>query len=241
MHGAHRGDAATVTDIAIRAMPRSAVTAASCHASAMPHAPAPAPPGSRRSASWSLVLAAAVLLGWLLGHVWPVLTVAALGVVAWHYWHLRKRAAAADRAAARRSRRSGDGVWNELDRLLYRSQAEMRSRKRRLLDMLRAYRAAAAALPDAVVVVERNSQRVQLVQRGRDRAARPAAIPTTSTRRSASACNRCRCRTGWRPGRNAEPMLDAASPVDPDTAPQPAPDPVFGRTTGCWSRATSAR
>ena len=31
----------------------------------------------------------------------------------------------------------------------------------RLLDMLRSYRAAAAALPDAVVVLDRNSQRVQ--------------------------------------------------------------------------------
>lgn len=36
----------------------------------------------------------------------------------------------------------------------------MRARKRRLLAMLRAYRAVAAALPDAVVLVERNSQRV---------------------------------------------------------------------------------
>ena len=44
---------------------------------------------------------------------------------------------------------AGDNVWNELDRLLYRSQSEMRTRKRRLIDMLRAYRAAAAALPDA--------------------------------------------------------------------------------------------
>src|SRR3546814_13024397 len=37
----------------------------------------------------------------------------------------------------------------------------MRGRKRRLVEMLRAYSAAAAALPDAVVVLERNSQRVR--------------------------------------------------------------------------------
>ena len=36
------------------------------------------------------VLAAAVVLGWLVGQVWPVLAIAALGVVAWHYWRLRK-------------------------------------------------------------------------------------------------------------------------------------------------------
>ncbi|MET0808854.1 MAG: DUF3329 domain-containing protein, partial [Pseudoxanthomonas sp.] len=102
------------------------------------------------------VLAAALLLGLLLGHPWPVVTLAALGVVAWHYWRLRKvltRLTARQRIEPAR----GDGVWNELDRLLYRSQSEMRARKRRLLDMLRASRAAAAALPDAVVVVDRNT------------------------------------------------------------------------------------
>ena len=52
-------------------------------------------------------------------------------------------------------------MWNELDRLLHRSQQDMRARKKRLIEMLRAYRAAATAMPDAIVVVERNSQRIQ--------------------------------------------------------------------------------
>jgi two-component system phosphate regulon sensor histidine kinase PhoR len=106
-----------------------------------------------------LVMAGALVLGVLLRQVWPVLAIAALGVVAWHYWKLRDvllRLTARQRIAPPQ----GDGVWNELDRLLHRGQSEMRGRKRRLLDMLRAYRAAADALPDAVVVVERNSQRV---------------------------------------------------------------------------------
>ena len=106
-----------------------------------------------------LVLAGALVLGLLLRQVWPVLAFAALGVVAWHYWKLR---GVLLRLTARQRFEppQGDGVWNELDRLLHRGQSEMRGRKRRLLDMLRAYRAAADALPDAVVVVERNSQRV---------------------------------------------------------------------------------
>ena len=107
-----------------------------------------------------LVLASAAVAGLLLGHPFPVLTAAALGIVAWHYWRLRKvltRLTARQRLAPS----DGKGVWNELDRLLYRSQAEMRGRKRRLMEMLRAYRAAATALPDAIVVVERNSQRIQ--------------------------------------------------------------------------------
>ncbi|HEY0502873.1 MAG TPA: phosphate regulon sensor protein PhoR, partial [Lysobacter sp.] len=37
----------------------------------------------------ALILAAAAVAGLLIGHPWPVITVAALGVVAWHYWRLR--------------------------------------------------------------------------------------------------------------------------------------------------------
>ncbi|KRG68064.1 phosphate regulon sensor histidine kinase PhoR [Pseudoxanthomonas dokdonensis] len=161
-----------------------------------------------------LLLLLAALLGWVAGHVWAFVTVAALAVVAWHYWRLRKvllRLTARERLAPAR----GNGVWNELDRLLHRSQSEMRRRKRRLVNLLRAYRAAAAALPDAVVVVERNSQRVQWFNKAathllgldypNDIGApigtrlQPLPIPRWLAE-----------------GRNAEPMLDAASPVDPN-------------------------
>ncbi|MCM2337922.1 MAG: phosphate regulon sensor protein PhoR, partial [Lysobacter sp.] len=107
----------------------------------------------------TLILLGAAAVGMAIGHPWPVITLAALGVVAWHYWRLRNvllRLTARQRLAPP----LGEGVWNELDRLLYRSQSEMRSRKRRLIEMLRAYRAAATALPDAIVVVDRLSQRV---------------------------------------------------------------------------------
>src|SRR5690606_28622076 len=107
----------------------------------------------------ALVLAAALALGVVLGHPGLVLALAALGVVAWHYWKLR---GVLLRLTARQrfEPSPGNGVWNELDRLLHRGQQEMRGHKRRLIGMLRAYRAVADALPDAVVVVERNSQRI---------------------------------------------------------------------------------
>ncbi|HEV8693351.1 MAG TPA: phosphate regulon sensor histidine kinase PhoR [Lysobacter sp.] len=108
----------------------------------------------------ALILVAAAVIGLLIKHPWPVLTFAALGVVAWHYWRLRKLLVRLT-ARQRHTPPLGEGTWNELDRLLYRGQAEMRGRKKRLIEMLRAYRAAAAALPDAIVVVERNSQRIQ--------------------------------------------------------------------------------
>ncbi|WP_368562062.1 phosphate regulon sensor histidine kinase PhoR [Pseudoxanthomonas sp. UTMC 1351] len=160
------------------------------------------------------VLTLAVIVGLLLGHVWPVVTLAALGVVAWHYWRLRKlllRLTARERLAPVQ----GTGVWNELDRLLHRSQAEMRARKRRLLDILRAYRAAAAALPDAVVVVDRNSQRVQWF----NKAATSLLGLQYPNDIGAPVGDRMQPlpMSHWlAAGRNAEPMLDAGSPVDPN-------------------------
>jgi two-component system phosphate regulon sensor histidine kinase PhoR len=160
-----------------------------------------------------LVLAGALLLGLLLGRAWPVLALAALGVVAWHYWKLR---GVLLRLTARQRIQppQGAGVWNELDRLLHRGQQEMRERKRRLLAMLRAYRAAADALPDAVVVVERNSQRVLWFN--------AAATPLLGLRfpRDIDAPIGERLQplpvAHWlAAGRNAEP-LDAASPLNPD-------------------------
>ena len=107
-------------------------------------------------------------------------------------------------------------MWNELDRLLYRSQADMRARKRRLVEMLRAYRAAATALPDAVVVVERNSQRVHWFNEPRRRRCSACAIRATSARRSAQRLQPMPLSRWLAAGRNAEPLLDTPSPVDPD-------------------------
>jgi len=143
------------------------------------------------------MLGAATLLGLAIGHVWPVLTATALGIVAWHYWKLRGVLLRLT-ARQRLSPPQGEGIWNELDRLLHRGQAEMRSRKRRLVDMLRAYRAAAAALPDAVVVVERNSQRVQWFNEAAT-GLWGCATRRTSARRSDSASPTCRSRAGSPP------------------------------------------
>src|SRR5688572_4136879 len=71
----------------------------------------------------ALILVAAAVVGVLVKQPWPVVTLAALGVVAWHYWRLRgvlMRLTARQRLVPP----LGDGIWNELDRLLHRSQAE---------------------------------------------------------------------------------------------------------------------
>ena len=107
----------------------------------------------------ALLLAAAAVLGALVGHAWPALALAAIALLAWHGWQLR-RVLQRLQMRKRPPDRGGNGIWRQLERLLDRNQDEARTRNRRLLAMLRAYRAAAAALPDAVVVVERNRQRI---------------------------------------------------------------------------------
>ncbi|MBD7921985.1 phosphate regulon sensor histidine kinase PhoR [Xanthomonas sp. CFBP 8703] len=158
------------------------------------------------------LLLLAVLVGWVGGHVWMALTLTSLTVMGWHYWRLR-RVLRRLTARQRWEPPAGTGVWNELDRLLYRSQAEMRTRKRRLLDMLRAYRAAAAALPDAVVVVDRNSQRIQWFNEAAGtllglRHPGDLNVPVVERLQPMPLAH-------WLAGgRNAEPMLDTPSPID---------------------------
>jgi len=175
--------------------------------------------GARLRAAWwrtlstlSAVLAAACVAGIVLGRPGLVLATAALGVLAWHYWRLRRVLGG---LTGRRhwEPAHGHGVWNELDRLLHRNQAEMRARKRRLLQMLRAYRAAATALPDAVVVVDRNTQRILWFN--------PAATTLLGLRHprdlGAPVAERLQPlpMARWMAsGRNAEPILDAPGPVD---------------------------
>ena len=161
-----------------------------------------------------ILLLVATLVGWLGGHIWLGLAVAALLALAWDYWRLRR---VLGRLTARRRWEAprASGAWNELDRLMYRSQTEMRARKRRLIEMLRTYRAAAAALPDAVVVVDRNSQRIQWF----NKAANDLLGLRHPSDLDAPIVNRLQPLplAHWlSAGRNAEPMLDAASPVDPE-------------------------
>lgn len=161
----------------------------------------------------ALVLVLGLGIGLLLGHPWPALTIAALGVVTWHYWKLH---GVLMRLTARQSLRpsAGVGVWNELDRLLLRGQSDMRVRKRRLLAMLRAYRAAAAALPDAVVVIERNGQRLLWF----NEAATPLLglhHPQHIQTSVVDALQPLPIASWLAAGRNAEPMMDVPSPADP--------------------------
>jgi two-component system phosphate regulon sensor histidine kinase PhoR len=160
----------------------------------------------------ALVLAVAVIVGLLTGYPWPIVTLTALCMTAWHYWRLRSVLL---QLTSRQQLQptQGNGAWNELDRLLFRNQAEMRSRKRRLLGILRAYREAAEALPDAVVVVERNSQRVIWFNRAAN-ALLGLRHPQDIDQPVGARLHSLALSHWLAAGRNAEPLLDAPSPVD---------------------------
>ena len=163
----------------------------------------------------ALLLAAAAVLGALVGHAWATLALAAIALLAWHGWQLR---GVLERLQMRKRPPDprGNGAWQQFERLLNRNQDETRARNRRLLAMLRAYRAAAAALPDAVVVVERNRQRILWFNEAATRllglhAPRDIDAPLGARLQPLPIAH-------WlASGRHAEPMSDVASPVSAET------------------------
>src|SRR5690554_5330649 len=170
---------------------------------------------NRTAVRLALLLAAALLIGLVVGHPWPALALGALGVVAWQQARLRRvvrRLSSRQRIAPH----DGSDAWSELGHLLHRNQEQTRQRAQRLVEMLRAYRAAAAALPDAVVVLERNSQRVQWF----NEAAGDLLGLRYPEDTQAALGERLRPLpvAHWlAAGRNAEPLADVPSPVDPAT------------------------
>ncbi len=156
---------------------------------------------------------AALLLGVAIGHVWLPLALVSMGVVAWHYWRLwRLLARLTGRQRLPPAR--GRSVWSEAEDLLHRRQIDVRNRKRRLLDMLRAYRAAAEALPDAVVLIDRSTQRTLWCNQSAERLL-GLRYPRDYDKPVADLMRPLPVAVWMTAGQHAEPLIDAASPSDP--------------------------
>ena len=157
---------------------------------------------------------AALIAGWAIGRTWLPLALVSMGVVAWHYWRLWRLLARL--AGGRRLQPArGNSVWSEMEGLLHRRQDDVRNRKRRLLDMLRAYRTAAAVLPDGVVIVDRSSQRVTWFN---DAAERLLGLryPRDNNLPVAELLRPLPVALWMTAGQHAEPMIDAPAPHDPN-------------------------
>ena len=171
-------------------------------------------PWQRTLATLAAVLAAALIAGFVLGRPWAALALAALALLGLHLLRLRRLTHLLDSRVRLPPPRPGGGAWNEVERLLHRARIQVRGRERRLVEMMRAYRAVATALPDALVVVDRNTQRVIWCN-----AASGGLLGLDYPRdKGASLVERLQPLpiSHWlSAGRHAEPIVDAASPVDP--------------------------
>ncbi len=152
---------------------------------------------------FALLILVATLIGWAVGEPLIALTLALAGYSAWSLlslyrvqsWLLSRR---------RRAPPEDRGVWSDLAHVVYRRLRAERSRKRRLIALLRAFREAATALPDAVVALTA-ARTVLGIDSRRDRG------------RVLDQCFEDPRYAAWIGGRpEDEPLNDVAAPSRPD-------------------------
>ncbi|RUO69864.1 two-component system sensor histidine kinase PhoR [Pseudidiomarina sediminum] len=90
-------------------------------------------------------------LGWLFGHFWQILSLGLLGILAWHYYFQYKLV---DWLWHRRTLLppSAPGSWSYIYDGIYRTQRRSQQRRRALARILRRFREASEAIPDAAIV-----------------------------------------------------------------------------------------
>lgn len=95
------------------------------------------------------------VIGWLLGLFWPVLTIALAGLVLWHYYYQQRLT-----KWLWRSRNllppTAPGSWSYIYDGIYRNQRRSQQRRKSLARLLRRFREAAEALPDAAIVFRKD-------------------------------------------------------------------------------------
>ena len=162
-----------------------------------------------RLAGWLLL---ATLAGAVTGHALAGLCLGLAGALGWHYWQIHQLLR---KLSSRRIIESpeGWGVFSEIQAQLFRRQRESRQRKRRLQSLLHAFREAAAALPDGVVVLSRRDARIAWFNE--------AAITLLGLRHpddvGARFTHLLRAPrvSEWLASGAAEPLIDLPSPLDP--------------------------
>jgi two-component system phosphate regulon sensor histidine kinase PhoR len=101
-----------------------------------------------------VLLAVALVLGWLFGVTEYAVLAALLGYSLWSLVSLHQLQSWL-RSRKRLPPPEDRGVWSDISNYMHAKLQTERSRKRRLIALLRAFREGAAALPDGVVVLDR--------------------------------------------------------------------------------------
>ena len=105
------------------------------------------------------ILALAAALGLLIGQTLAAITVAALGLLAWHLLHLYRLERWLNSDAEARAPRP-DSIWHHVHWHCYRLQRRNRKRKRKLKRMLSRFQEAATALPDGIVLLNNHDEAI---------------------------------------------------------------------------------
>jgi len=151
------------------------------------------------------------VLGELLDHAQTGLLIGLAAALVWHYLQLHRLLRQLD-SRARYQPPTGWGVFSEVQERLFLRQRESRQRKQRLRTLLQAFREAAAALPDAVIVLRLPGYRIAWFN--------AAAVDLLGLRHpdDIGACFTHLLRTpqvsDWLRGGAVEPLLDTPSPLD---------------------------
>lgn len=157
------------------------------------------------------IVSASALLGWWVDALWPLLALSAFAILGWHYWRLHRLLA---RLYQRRRLRDidGRGLWDDLEMLLHRRQNEGRARTKRLLGLVRGYRRAATLMPDAVLLVDRETGRIEWCNR---QARELLGLgPQGNEGMVGDVFPESKVRAWLEAGQTDEPFLDQASPLD---------------------------
>lgn len=103
------------------------------------------------------LFAGALFVGWLLGAAHTAFTLALIGYLGWHLYHLYQL----ERWYYRRKKTEppvAAGIWGEAFEHIYQLQRSNRQRKKRLTMILSRFKESTAAMPDATVVLTRDDR-----------------------------------------------------------------------------------
>ena len=160
----------------------------------------------------ALLYLSALGLGWWTGQwAWFLLLATAL-IAARGYWRLYRVLRFLDWRQQLRTVH-GQGLWAALETLVHRRQTETRTRTRRLVSLLRAYRQAATAMADGALIIDRRDNHLIWFNKSARRLL-GLSYPHSLGASLLALLPSPRVSEWLAGGHTDEPMMDIASPVD---------------------------